>query len=493
MTAMLSLTANCVTKFRPNLVSFFTMAATRGSTILDNIAREIGALERQGRSFFFGAFMHSAVSLIASNALHQQSYHLEKFRQAYCLYGDDEYSISNKGFNKRLDDEKMNEAAVEILNQIMAHTNRKLSRHKRHIVDQNLKLIFNRLGVSDLVLVDGSDTPLREGTRDKFPNKGSGRNKKSGKPAVPAIKFHAGFSLLEQIFLYLECTEAVADEREHILLDRLKGKLLIGDRGYISEKMENELTEKGIKWIIKGKVNMTSGIILEAYGDGGRPLPECVGKKYGDVKDQITDKEFDVTVETKSGGKCRIVRTLNPNIDSGRDENDSDDRHRYVYLRTNIDRKTLSVSELFMLYRIRWSCEIFFETLKQGNCFRSINSSSKNIILTFFVLNLIAAMIKMFLAVSTAIKNKVKMQDISILKISTSGFTVFAEFFRNLGRVQKSLLYEIINRTEKLIMENCMRSHVSKSNIEKGKSYPHLLQQIADSINKRSGATGKIA
>ena len=111
---------------------------------------------------------------------------------------------------------------------------------------------------------------------------------------------------------------------------------------------------------------MTSGTILETYGDGGRPLPECVGKKYGDVKEQITDKEFDVTVETKSGGKCRIVRTLNPDIDSGRYENDSDDRHRYVYLRTNIDRETLSVSELFMLYRILWSCEIFFRDSKTG-------------------------------------------------------------------------------------------------------------------------------
>ena len=80
-----------------------------------------------------------------------------------------------------------------------------------------------------------------------------------------------------------------------------------------------------------------------------------------------------------------------------------------------------------------------------------------------------------------------------MLKVCTSGFTVFAELFRNLGRVKKSEFYEIIKRTQKLLHEHCMRSHVSKRNIEKGKSYPHLFRQIAESMNAGPCATGQNA
>ena len=42
-------------------------------------------------------------------------------------------------------------------------------------------------------------------------------------------------------------------------------KATLADRGYFSTKLEDELSDAGVFYIIKGRRNMTSGIILEAY------------------------------------------------------------------------------------------------------------------------------------------------------------------------------------------------------------------------------------
>ena len=472
MTTILSLTGNFVTTKITNIVSIL-VGGKNDTSELDEIARESNALKRQRGSFTFSRFIRSAVSMIGASPLHEQSYHLENFRERYNDFDDDKKNISNKGFHKRLAVDDSTEYAAIIANQAMYSVNKKFKKNAKKLVSSEEQKLLKILNVEDINLIDGSVITLRKGAAGKFPNKGAGRNKNTGESAAPAIKIHAMFSFVRQQFEYIDITEAVEDERKHVSIESLKGKALIADRGYVSEKLEHDLIQAEIPFIIKGKKNMTTGTIIAAYGEDGSELEEYKGMQYGDINKN-----------------SKICRRLNPNQNSTRNSADESqstgaydvDSDKYIYLRTNIKRKTLNIEKLFMAYRLRWRLEFFFEQLKQGECMRSINSSDKNIILIFVLLSIISALIKLFLTINAALKGNKKLIELSYLKIHNKTH-LFAKLYSVIGRARQSKIYEVMDEVEKLILKYCLRSRVSKPNKEKGKDY---LTLIADLIKDDS-------
>jgi len=489
MTTILSLTGNFVTTKITNIVSIL-VGGKNDTSELDEIARESNALKRQRGSFTFSRFIRSAVSMIGASPLHEQSYHLENFRERYNDFDDDKKNISNKGFHKRLAVDDSTEYAAIIANQAMYSVNKKFKKNAKKLVSSEEQKLLKILNVEDINLIDGSVITLRKGAAGKFPNKGAGRNKNTGESAAPAIKIHAMFSFVRQQFEYIDITEAVEDERKHVSIESLKGKALIADRGYVSEKLEHDLIQAEIPFIIKGKKNMTTGTIIAAYGEDGSELEEYKGMQYGDINKNSKEKILDVILKNSKGDEFRICRRLNPNQNSTRNSADESqstgaydvDSDKYIYLRTNIKRKTLNIEKLFMAYRLRWRLEFFFEQLKQGECMRSINSSDKNIILIFVLLSIISALIKLFLTINAALKGNKKLIELSYLKIHNKTH-LFAKLYSVIGRARQSKIYEVMDEVEKLILKYCLRSRVSKPNKEKGKDY---LTLIADLIKDDS-------
>ncbi|MBQ4246023.1 MAG: transposase, partial [Succinivibrio sp.] len=49
-------------------------------------------------------------------------------------------------------------------------------------------------------------------------------------------------------------------------------------------------------------------------------------------------------------------------------------------IRTNIPKDRLCAKQIYLLYRIRWTIELFNKANKQSSCLQSINSANKNII-----------------------------------------------------------------------------------------------------------------
>ena len=490
MTSILSLTGNFVTTKITNIVSIL-VGGKNDTSVLNEIARECNALQRQRGSFEFSRFVRSAVSMIGASPLHEQSYHLENFRERYIDFDDGKkINISNKGYHKRLADDDSTRYMTNIGNQAMYSVNKKFKKNAKKLVSSEELKLLKILNVEDINLIDGSVITLRNGAAGKFPNKGAGRNKNTGEPAAPAIKIHAMFSFVRQQFEYIDITEAVEDERKHVSIESLKGKALIADRGYVSEKLEHDLIQAEIPFIIKGKKNMTTGTIIAAYGEDGNELEEYKGMQYGDINKNCKEKFLDVILTNSKGDEFRICRRLNPNQNSTRNSADVSqatsscdvDSDKYIYLRTNIKRKTLNIEKLFMGYRLRWRLEFFFEQLKQGECMRSINSSDKNIILIFVLLSIISALIKLFLTINAALKGNKKLIELSYLKIHNKTH-LFAKLYSVIGRARQSKIYEVMDEVEKLILKYCLRSRVSKPNKEKGKDY---LTLIADLIKDDS-------
>ena len=141
------------------------------------------------------------------------------------------------------------------------------------------------------------------------------------------LKLHIAFSVLRQSFVYVEITEAVGSERDSVLVDRFHNCLIICDRGYVDEELEQRIADSGNLYLIRGKLS-TAATIDRAIGDDGKSIPEFKGKTVNKLPSKSC---ADLDVTFASGHKNRIIVRYN--------HNRTDDKRSI--LRTNIQRERL--------------------------------------------------------------------------------------------------------------------------------------------------------
>lgn len=251
----------------------------------------------------------------------------------------------------------------------------------KKFISGDLKSLLIKLGVDDIILVIGTEIDLSYSCADNFDCEGKGRPHTDVTPARPGLKLHIAFSLVKQSIVYMEITEAVGSERNSVLVDRYKNSLIICDRGYVDEELEQRINESGILYLIRGKLS-TAATIDKVFGDDGKTITEFKGKRVNKLPSH-TCADLDVTFT--SGHKNRIIVRYNANS--------SDDDKRSI-LRTNIPSDRLGAKQISPLYRIIWSIELFNKANKRSNYLKSINSANENIILSFILLSLAVSVIK---------------------------------------------------------------------------------------------------
>ena len=114
----------------------------------------------------------------------------------------------------------------------------------------------------------------------------------------------------------------------------LKECLLIADRGYIDEELEQTLTKAGIQLLIRGKVN-TNGTSTKWFAEDAALLKQYIGQKFKDVPSNFN---CDVTIRTAKGNILRISHRCNPMAKT---------KDRLSILRTNICRSKLDSRQIF--------------------------------------------------------------------------------------------------------------------------------------------------
>ncbi|WP_083425542.1 transposase [Succinivibrio dextrinosolvens] len=159
-----------------------------------------------------------------------------------------------------------------------------------------------------MVLIDGTELDLRNSCVDNFYCKGKGRVRLDGSSARSCLKLNVAYYLFKQSFIYVEVSDAVGSERDRVYKEYLQDCLIIADRGYIDEELEQMLIKAGIQFLIKGKAN-TNGTITDAYADDGSRLKHYIGKKLKDIPHKMN---VDVTIRTSKGNTLRIIRRYNP-------------------------------------------------------------------------------------------------------------------------------------------------------------------------------------
>lgn len=299
---------------------------------------------------------------------------------------------------------------------------------------------------------------------DNFDCKGKGRPHADGSAPRLGLKLHIAFSVLRQSFIYVEIAEAVGSERDSVLVDRFHNCLIICDRGYVNEELEQRIADSGNLYLIRGKLS-TAATIDRAIGDDGKSIPEFKGKTVNKLPSKSC---ADLDITFASVHKNRVIVRYTPNC--------TDDDKRSI-LRTNIPRDRLGAKQIYLLYRLRWAIELFNKANKRSNCLKSINSANENIILTFILLSLTVSIIKTFTGLKCVISNGFAW--ISMLKLHKQN-ECFKKLFNALLNRELSTVYQIFKELLDEIARLCQRTKPSKRDTILLKDLPTLVNQIVN-------------
>ena len=354
----------------------------------------------------------------------------------------EDFKMTHKCIHKQLDSEESLTLIKALVVQVMSLVSKRLAKQIKAHLMESLKDLLSLLKVKDIVLIDGTELDLRNSCADNFECKGKGRDRLDGSSARPGLKLYVAYSLCKQSFIYVEVSEAVGSERDRVYREYLQDCLVIADRGYIDEELEQTLIKAGAQFLIKGRAN-TNGTIIDAYADDGSRMKQYIGKKLKDIPHKMN---ADVTIRTSKGNTLRLIRRYNPN---------GKNRDKISVLRTRL----------------------FNKAAKSGCNLKSINSSKKNIILIFILLSLLVSLIKTYCAAKTMIRHKI--DDLSLLKVHTYNVLyeklLFAFAYRN-----RSTIYQVFKELLGEMALSCKRSKPSQRDRLLIKDLPLLLWQIVN-------------
>lgn len=420
---------------------------------LDHVARTTHA-ERRERCFSFSSFLINGVAHM-SGSTKEQSWTMKSFYEGYCEHALEDEQLSRKCVHQRLNSMAsqrfFEEVTTEILDLVSKDTGRRLQRKLRQYW-LSLSSLMDLLGVDDIVIIDGTELPLRPGCGHNFPCQGKGRvSQVRGPGSNCAVKVHVAFSLTKRCYEYLDITDAVHSERDCVHCEDFKNTLFIMDRGYVSDELERKIVESGNQYLVRGKSN-AAGVIVKATSPDGTEHPEYAGKKVSEIAGR---QDLDLLVKNKNGTVSRVMIYANPKVE------DSDDTERFVVLRTSLKHEFLNPFKLYNLYRMRWQIELFNKANKTGNGLMAINSDKKPIIIAFLLMSIIASLIKSLVMMQAVIKGLITCDELSMLQVHMNLKVGFTDAILKLskGRTTK---FQVFKELCLRVVRLCKRSKCSK-------------------------------
>ena len=359
---------------------------------------------------------------------------IESLRQRYIK--DSGVHISAKCFHNRLDQEGLATFGLDLISSAL----KSYVRLCNHMQCGMYTVLMKKLGVDDMILVDGTEIAVREGLAAECECK---------EKYHAGLKLHVAFSLKKQSFEHISVTQAVDSERAQVKPERYRNVLFIMDAGYCGHELENKVVASGNHFLIKGKSN-AAGKVISAWDDKGNYINGCRNFKASALptKHNIR-RRMDLDVDEGGIQNVRIVRAKN----KARDE----DKKKFAYLRTSLKRTKVSAFQIHQLYRLRWVVELVMKCIKSGNALQGINSSKKEIVLFWLCICALSAVLKSMFA--TLVQQYGSSSMLSLLKVHTT--TLFEGFFLKLITLRDSAYYEARNKLLKLILLNCQRTKPS--------------------------------
>lgn len=417
----------------------------------DNINRLAKAfkIHFRSRKMDYPILIGSALEL-ATNNKEDHMMSIELLRQQF--QRDAGVTISAKCFHNRLDQEGLGDFGKELLCQCLQSYAKLYAQTGSVWYD----ILMKKLGVDDIILVDGTEITVRETLSKECNCKG-----KHG----AALKLHVAFSLKKQCFEHISVTQAVDSERAEVHPEKYKNTLFIMDAGYMGQELEERIVKTGNHFLVKGKTNGVGKVII-AQDDHGKLIEGCYGKKHTQLPTKHSKRRRVDMLVQEDNREVRIIRAKN----KARDE----DKEVFAYLRTSLPSSTASAFQIHQLYRFRWLVEIFMKCMKSGNNLQGINSSKREIIMFWIAICLMSTVLKSIVAQLAMHMSNTPI--LSLLKVQDSSY--YAGFFIKLITLKDSQYYEVRNKLLENISSNCQRTRPSMRDCHKLKDIVLLLKSV---------------
>ncbi len=339
--------------------------------------------------------------------------------------------ISSKCFHNRLDQPELSKFGNELVTAAVKAYGKVCARSP----DNYCKELIDTLGVSDIILIDGTEISVRNSLSAQCECKGK---------LHAGLKLHVAFSLKKQSFEYINVTQAVDSERAEVPPEHYRNVLFIMDAGYCGHELEERIVKSGNHYLIKGKTNM-SGNVTRAFDGKGRLIKNCSWFMVSTAPEQYdVYPQMDLQVNEGRDKTQRIIRVKN----QCRDGNE-----RFAFLRTSLTLKQANARQLHQLYRMRW-VELTMKCLKSGNGLQGINSAKREIVLFWICICALCSVLKSM--ISLIATNTTDKPFLSMLKVHMPPH--FQGFFNKLITLKDSAYYEL---RQNLIEKN--RSELSKN------------------------------
>jgi hypothetical protein len=233
----------------------------------------------------------------------------------------------------------------------------------------------------------------------------------------------------------------------------MRGKLLLGDRGYFSLEYADELMEEGGSFVVRVKSSINP-LILNAFTPEGRRLRKFRGKhlkRAGALsRREPVDMDAQWTKPDGSSVERRLIASWNPR------------ERRYNFFATDPFRERYLVADILRAYRLRWQIELLFKEWKSYANLHAFDTSKAPIVEGLIWASLAAATVKRYLAHVTQLLTRV---EISTRKVAMCAVHVLLEVFVALVRKSPYRLLLARRRAINYLSAHAQRAHPKRDRI----------------------------
>lgn len=235
---------------------------------------------------------------------------------------------------------------------------------------------------TDIVVQDGTSFAVKPSLRDVFPGRFT-----TVEPA--AVELHATLSGFHDELDEVSLSPDTTQEREFLPSpDTLRGKLLLGDRGYPSRDYFSALDAGGASFIMR--ISRSFKPLVQAVHRGGRVKRLATPVPLSTYLNRLRRSTFDLDVDLGKAddGKNRVVARIL--VLPGEEKSE-------IRLCTNLPREDFPLDLVARLYRLRWQVELVFKEWKSYANLRKFDTGNPHIAEGLIWASLAAAILKRFL------------------------------------------------------------------------------------------------
>src|SRR5882724_7610363 len=268
---------------------------------------------------------------------------------------------------------------------------------------------FNRL-----ILQDGSSFALHKALADVFPGRFNAVS-----PA--AVELHCTMDLLQDAPIIIALSPDTDSEHDYRPEpERLRGDLLLADRGYLDLTYLRDIDRHGGFFIVRSKAGLHPRVV-DAYREDGQRLKSCQDRDFQAIISQFPKRQrAELEAEWLIAGepfRARLIVSWNPQTKC------------FDYLLTNLPKDRYTIRMICLGYKLRWQVELLFKEWKSYTNLHKFDTEKETIAEALIWASLVASALKRFLAHAAEHLLEVV---ISTRKASMPSAYAFPELFRAL-------------------------------------------------------------